>query len=313
MQNLYPLHFEPIYRDAIWGGGRIGKKFRRLSISSHTAESWEISDRMQAESRVSEGSLKGKTLHELIEQFGEDLLGHGRKDLRFPLLIKIIDAGEALSVQVHPSEEIAALCHGEPKNEMWYMLEGGPVYAGFKKTVRPDEWSKAVQSNQVVDLLQKFSAKPGDAVFIPGGRVHAIGKGCMMLEVQQNSDTTYRIYDWNRVGLDGKRRPLHLEAAMKCVKWDDDNDPIRASQIIEESGDFKRWKILSTLFFTIEKWEISSQFRVNPDPKTFQIFFYLSGSQKGRTMLLPARSEPLNLSGPLSLVRIFMEEVTTTR
>lgn len=306
MQNLYPLQFEPIYKDAIWGGGRIGKKLHRSSVSPHCAESWEIADRMEGESRVSQGSLKGKTLHELIEQYSEHLLGRGRKERRFPLLIKIVDAGEALSVQVHPSDETAPICRGEPKSEMWYMLEGGTVYAGFKQAVNPEKWTQAVQSNRLIDLLRECSTKPGDALFIPGGRIHAIGAGCMMLEVQQNSDTTYRIYDWNRVGLDGKRRSLHLEQAVKCIKWDDDNDPIASAQIIEESSDCKRWNVLSTLFFTVEKWEISSQFRVNADPKTFQIFFYLSGSQKGMTTLLPARSEPLNLQGPLALLRIYI-------
>lgn len=304
-QKLYPLQFEPIYKDAIWGGGRIAEKFHRASVPPRCAESWEISDRAEGESRVLNGRLRGKTLRELIEAFGEDLLGRKRGDRRFPLLIKIIDAREALSLQVHPSEETALICHGEPKSEMWYVLEGGPVFAGFKKTVRSAEWAKAVQSNRLIDLIQQFQTKSGDAVFIPGGRIHAIGAGCMMLEVQQNSDTTYRIYDWNRIGADGKPRALHLEQAMKCIKWDDDNDPIATAELIEESEDFKRWKILSTLHFTIEKLEISGLFQVNADPNTFQIFFELSGPQKGRTMLLPAHSEPLVLQGPLFVLKIF--------
>jgi mannose-6-phosphate isomerase len=302
--KLYPLHFDPIYKDAIWGGGRIAKKFHRKAVPLRCAESWEISDRIEGESRVSNGPLKGKTLHELLVQFGEHLLGHGRKDQRFPVLIKIIDAREALSVQVHPSEETAPICRGEPKSEMWYVLEGGPLYAGFKKAVSQEQWTQAFQSNRLIDLIRECSTKPGDAVFIPGGRIHAIGAGCMMLEVQQNSDTTYRIYDWNRMGMYGKPRALHLEQAMKCIKWDDDNDPISSPELIEESSDFKCWKIVSTLFFTIEKWEISGQFRVNADPKTFQIFFYLSGPQKGMCILLPANSEPLDLQGPLILLRI---------
>ncbi len=304
-QNLYPLQFEPIYKDAIWGGGRIAQKFHRSSLTSRCAESWEISDRKEGESRVLNGRLKGKTLHELIEEFGDDFLGRERKDQRFPLLIKIIDAREALSLQVHPSEETALACHGEPKSEMWYVLEGGPVYAGFKKPVSHAQWARAVQSNRLIDLIQRFQTRPGDAVFIPGGRIHAIGEGCMMLEVQQNSDTTYRVYDWNRIGVDGKPRELHLEQAVKCIKWDDDNNPISNPEFIEDSVDCKRWKILSTLHFTIEKWEISGLFRVNADPRTFQIFFDLSGKHKGRCTLLPAQSEPLDLQGPGSLLKIY--------
>ncbi len=308
MYKLYPMHFEPIYKDAIWGGGRIAKKFHRSSVPPRCAESWEISDRIEGQSSVINGPLKGKTLHELIEQFGEHLLGHGRKDQRFPLLIKIIDAREALSLQVHPSEETAAICRGEPKTEMWYVLEGGPVYAGFKKPVSREDWAHAVDSNRLIDLIQEFQTKPGDVVFIPGGRIHAIGAGCMMLEVQQNSDTTYRVYDWNRMGVDSKPRALHLEQAKKCIKLDDDNDPITLPQLIEEDGDFKRWTILSTLFFSIEKWEVSGLYRVNADPKSFQVFFYLSGPQKGLSTLLPANSDPLDLQGPLSLLRIFVKD-----
>jgi mannose-6-phosphate isomerase len=302
--KLQPLQFEPIYKDAIWGGGRIAKMFHRSSVPPCCAESWEISDRIEGESRVMDGPFKGQTIHELIEQFGENLLGLGRKEKRFPLLIKIIDARESLSLQVHPSEETASICHGEPKSEMWYVLEGGPVYAGFKKPVTPKQWVWAVQSNQMIDLTQEYQTKMGDAVFIPGGRIHAIGAGCMMLEVQQNSDTTYRVYDWNRIGVDGKPRALHLEQAMKCIKWDDDNNPIAECQLIEAGNDFKRWNILSTLFFTIEKWEISSLYRVNADSKTFQIFFYLSGFQKGQCVLLPANSSHLDLLGPVTVLKI---------
>jgi len=303
---LYPLQFEPIYHDAIWGGGRIAKKFHRGGIPARCAESWEICDRTDAQSCVRDGRLKGKSLNELIDQFGAKFLGQGRTEKRFPLLIKIIDAREALSLQVHPSEETAQACHGEPKTEMWYVLEDGPVYAGFKKPISSKDWSSAVRSGHTIDLVQEYQSKAGDAIFIPGGRIHAIGAGCMMLEVQQNSDTTYRIFDWNRVGVDGKPRKLHLDEAQKCIKWDDDNDPRASARLIEENSSCRRWMILSTLFFTVERWKVFGQFQVNADPKTFQIFFYLSGPDAGKCILLPAVSEPLILEGPLSVIRIYI-------
>ena len=307
MKKLHPLVFEPIFQDYIWGGGRIATKFHRPSSPKRCAESWEIADRDEGMSRVKEGPLKGRSLHELVEEFGDRLLGSGRSDARFPLLIKIIDAKEPLSIQVHPSVESAPICKGEPKTEMWYVLEGGPVFASFKESVDSERFQRAIHENRVADLIQKIETKPGDAIFIPGGRIHAIGEGCMMLEVQQNSNTTYRVYDWNRVGLDGKARPLHLKEAILCIKWDDDNDPRATSRLIHDDGSFRRWAIVSSLFFTIEKWDISEPFHINADPKTFQIFFHLTGKHKGTTVLLPADSEPLDLQGPAEMLRITID------
>jgi mannose-6-phosphate isomerase len=304
MKKLPPFVFEPVYQDYIWGGSRIAKKFHRTKIPARCAESWEIADRPEGMSRINEGPMQGRTLHELVEEFGENLLGRGRSDKAFPLLVKIIDAKEPLSIQVHPSEETAKICKGEPKTEMWYVLHEGPVYAAFKKPVRPEEFSRAIRENTVADLIQKIQVKPGDAVFIPGGRVHAIGAGCMMLEVQQNSNTTYRVYDWNRVGSDGQSRPLHIEQAQQCIKWDDDNDPLVAPELIADDGFSRRWRVLSSLFFTIERWEIVTPYRVDADPKTFQIFFHLLGAEKGKTVLLPAHGESCELPAGSTVLRI---------
>lgn len=303
MSKLYPLQFEPIFKDAIWGGHRIAEQYRK-DAPARCGESWEISDRTEGMSIISNGPLKGKSLHQLVEEFGEKLLGLGRKESRFPLLIKLIDARQDLSIQVHPSEETAALCHGEPKTEMWYVLEEGPIYAGFKNPTNRETFSQAIQSNRVVDLIQHFQVESGDVVFIPGGRVHAIGAGCMMLEVQQNSDTTYRVYDWNRIGADGKKRQLHINEALQCIKWDDDNNPIIPSELLEESGNVQRRRLISTLFFSMEKISISDSFHVNADPTSFQIFFYLTGKQKGTFVLLPAVSNSMDLKGPADLLRI---------
>ena len=306
-KKLDPFLFEPIYKDAIWGGERIAGMFHRTAVPLRCAESWEISDRPEKMSRVAEGPFKGKTLHELVEQFGEDLLGRGRKDSRFPLLIKIIDAREALSVQVHPSIDTAAPGLGEPKTEMWYVVEGGPVYAGFKEPIDENRFRRAIKDHCVIDLIQKHQTKPGDAVYIPGGRVHAIGAGCVIIEVQQNSDTTFRIYDWNRLGAGGKPRSLHIEQAMQCIKFDDDNDPSVSAEILEDSETLKRWRVLSTLFFSIERLEFTDRYRVNPDSKTFQIFFHLKGPNLGMCSLIAASSHPIDWTGPATMLRITIE------
>jgi mannose-6-phosphate isomerase len=283
---LYPLQFEPIDRKAIWG-----------------AESWKISDRADAQSRVRNGRLMGKSLHDLVEEYGPNLSGQKGSEKSFPLLIKTIDARDALSLQVHPSEETAEAAGGEPKTEMWVVLQGGPVYAGFKKKVSPDEWSSAVRSNRTIDLTQKYQTKAGDAIFIPGGRIHAIGAGCKMLEVQQNSDTTYRIYDWNRRDAKGNPRKLQLPEAQKCINWNDDDDPRLTLRLIEKNSSYQRFRILSSPFFTVERWEIHRPMQINAERGTFQIFFYLDGPEAGECTLLPAVSTPLPLKGPSSLIR----------
>ena len=262
---LYPFVFEPVYRDYVWGGQRLRQKYGRTI--SRAAESWEICCRKEGMSVVSNGRLKGKTLQELVDLFGEELLGKGRFFKQFPLLIKVIDAKESLSVQVHPNEESPL---GEPKSECWILLEEGPLYIGLKRPISPEEFFHSPQ-----DFLQKIDAKIGDAFFIPGGEVHAIGAGCMVFEVQQNSDTTFRIYDWGRI-----HRTLHLEEARQCIQWQDFPKKVFSNQLISDSR------------FTVERLTFSRGDLIEADPKTFQIFFSL---QEGKTWLVAAESLPLTI------------------
>ncbi len=302
MNRLKPLKFTPLYQDYLWGGRRIAEQFKRKDTPFPCAESWEISDRPEGMSRVAEGPLAGTTLNEIVQMYGERLLGAGRKDRRFPLLIKIIDAEKPLSVQVHPSEESSRVHGGEPKTEMWYLLEKGPVYACFKRPLKQDELTTAIKNTSVEDLLQKIDVNAGEAVFIPGGRIHAIGEGCMMLEVQQNSNSTFRVYDWGRKGADGLARPLHIEEALQCLKFDDVGDPRAEPLMLEESDTLTRWQVLSTLFFSIEKMEIRAPHTQECDPSTFQIFFNI---ERGESTLLPADSESLEL--PVgTFIRIYL-------
>jgi len=303
------MTFEPVYHQHIWGGERIKKAFDRPRAPMRSSESWEVADREEGMSLVANGPFKGRALGEIVQQYGEALLGQGCNNDRFPLLIKIIDASEPLSIQVHPSEESAPAVQGEPKTEMWYLLEGGPVYASFKKPVTPEAFARAVKDKSVADLLQKVDAKPGDAIFIPGGRMHAIGPGCLIFEVQQNSNTTYRVYDWDRVDSQGKRRPLHLEQALQCTQWNDDQDPSVLPILLVDDGISKQWRVLSTPFFTVERLEITDHYRISPNPKTYQIIFHLSGKRKGECCLLPAVSEPLDLEGPAHVLRIFSRSI----
>lgn len=219
-----PIRFVPVYQDYIWGGDRIRAVFGRPGTGAVCAESWEISGRDEGMSVVDGGPHAGRTLRDLAEAYGVALLGRSVKGARFPLLIKIIDARDRLSLQVHPDDASAARVGGEAKTEMWYALPGAPeafVYAGLEPGTDAASFRGALEAGRIESLLRRQPIRAGQAVFIPGGRVHAIGEGCLLLEVQQNSNTTYRVYDWGRVDHGGKPRPTHLRQALDVIRWED--------------------------------------------------------------------------------------------
>jgi len=225
---LYPLTFETIFKDKIWGGQKIktilGKDFSPLP---NCGETWEVSDVDGNLSVVREGGLQGKSLHELVEQYKGELVGdhvYEKYGNRFPLLVKFIDANDDLSIQVHPDDKLAAeRKSGFGKTEMWYIMqadEGAKLNSGFNREVTKDEYVKAVADNTIQDLLNIETAQPGDVFFLPAGRVHYIGKGLLLAEIQQTSDTTYRIYDFDRVdATTGQKRELHTELAVDAINY----------------------------------------------------------------------------------------------
>jgi mannose-6-phosphate isomerase len=219
-----PLTFNPVYKDYIWGGDRLSRQFHRDGTPTPCAESWEISAHPDGASIVAQGKYAGRSLPDLASEFGVALMGTKTPDpTRFPLLFKLIDARDKLSVQVHPNNANAALTHGEPKTEMWCVLDrvqGSSLYAGLCEGTTPELLRAALADGTADKCLTEMKVNPGDAIFIPGGLVHAIGDGCLIYEVQQNSNTTYRLYDWNRVGADGTPRPLHIEESFKTIEWD---------------------------------------------------------------------------------------------
>ena len=229
---------------------------------------------------VTKGPLAGKTLKELIKSMGKDLLGSRAPEGEFPLLIKLIDSKQSLSVQVHPSDETAARFGGEAKTEMWYALDaddGAQVYAGLKRGTDAKAFKKAMEEDTLKDILGVVPISKGEAVFIPGGRVHAIDAGCLLLEVQQNSNTTYRIYDWGRVGSDGKPRDLHVEQALKVIEWNDQDDPKVIPKPIESADGNEWYEILVTSYFRLERVVLTRDGSQAGDPGTFQILFVSEG------------------------------------
>jgi len=225
MQTIF--RFKPIYKERPWGGRNIAHVayHHQLPEGKVIGESWEISDREGDESLICEGEFTGKSIRWLLNQHGTKIMGKTwEQNRRFPLLIKLLDARERLSLQVHPPVSMAETLDGEPKTEMWYLLETeshGAIMAGLKKGVKRQEFEKALKTNSLEPLIHRVQVQKGDAVFIPSGRIHAIDGGCLILEIQQNSDTTYRVYDWGRVGLDGKPREMHVEKSLKSIDFND--------------------------------------------------------------------------------------------
>ncbi|MFA7257320.1 MAG: type I phosphomannose isomerase catalytic subunit [Kiritimatiellales bacterium] len=289
MTELYPLQFKPVYKDYIWGGSRIPKLFNRNEPDGIYAESWEISTHPDGTTPIANGPLAGKTLLDLLPEHKTALLGTNVKGDDFPLLIKLIDARDTLSVQVHPNEANAAAVNGDPKTEMWYFLEGGgsaQIYCGLKPGIGKETFLQAMENKTFADILQSIPAEKGEAVFVPGGRVHAIGAGCLILEIQQNSNTTYRIYDWDRVGADGKSRELHIDKALKVIDWENNGDP--------------RCKISGTTvqnceYFRLDRFELGAEQNFPMVGNSFHALFIAEGSgtiswDSGEEKLSPGQS-----------------------
>ena len=221
---LYPLTFQPIFKERVWGNRKIETLYgKALPPDKPIGESWEISDRPDDVSVIANGPLAGKDLQFIMQHHQKELLGYEGPN-RFPLLIKILDAQEKLSLQVHPPASVAPSLKGEPKTEMWYITDATPdaeLFVGLKQGVTRDQFENKIHDNTVAESFNRIPVQAGDAMFLPSGRVHAIGAGLVIFEIQQNSDTTYRVFDWNRVGLDGKPRPLHIRESLASIDFTD--------------------------------------------------------------------------------------------
>jgi mannose-6-phosphate isomerase len=224
--KLYPLTFEPIFQERIWGGRNLETLYGKpLPPNQIIGESWEISDRPDAESVIANGPMRGKSLRWLMEECPQALLGlRDPMPDQFPLLVKIIDAQQTLSLQVHPPADVAAQLGGEPKTEMWYVTRAGPAaefFAGLKNGVTRATFEQKLAAQSVAECFHRIPVKPGDAMFLPSGRVHALGAETVIFEVQQNSDTTYRVFDFNRVDREGKARQLHVPQSLASINFKD--------------------------------------------------------------------------------------------
>lgn len=229
---MYPFKFKPILKSTLWGGERI-IPFKQLDCQQEqVGESWEISDVPGDESVVADGADAGKNLTQLMQEYKEKLVGkenYQRFQGKFPLLIKFIDAKQDLSIQVHPNDELAMKRHQSMgKTEMWYIIDntGGKahLYSGLKKKITPEEYAQMIEDNTICDALARYDVQPGDVFFLPAGRIHSIGAGCFLAEIQQTSNITYRIYDFNRRDKNGNLRELHTELSKDAIDYTVEND-----------------------------------------------------------------------------------------
>jgi mannose-6-phosphate isomerase len=267
-----PVVFEPIFKERIWGGRNLAASFgKKLPSNKRIGESWEVVDRPEAQSIVRQGALAGRSLHDLWVNFRAEVFGGAPDAPRFPLLIKLLDAQERLSLQVHPPPEIAESLGGEAKTEFWYVLAAEPnaeIFVGLRKSMTRDQFEKAINSGTVADCVHPIRTKSGAAMLLPSGRFHAIGAGNLLVEVQQNSDTTYRVFDWNRVDDQGERRQLQVDQALQCIAFND-----VTPEPITPSGEL----LVRDESFEVQKWSLDSQRAIAPLGQ-FAIVLCLTGA-----------------------------------
>ena len=305
---LYPFTFYPIFKERVWGGREIERLYgKKLPPGPPIGESWEISDRPGDASVIANGPLAGKNLRWLMENQRAELLGSAKpaNENRFPLLIKILDAREKLSLQVHPPAKKAAGLGGEPKTEMWFIADAAPgakLYAGLKRGITRAEFERRVQDGSVAQCFHHIPVRTGDAMFLPSGRVHAIGAGLVIFEIQQNSDTTYRVFDWNRVGLDGKPRELHIAQSLASINFED-FEPSLVEQKFSGTDKIKIRPLVRDPLFNVEAVEMKTGTSLDLKPCKLQIVATVHGKLEVRS-----GSNSVNLSaGQFCLVPACLE------
>ncbi|HIZ91075.1 MAG TPA: class I mannose-6-phosphate isomerase [Candidatus Bacteroides merdavium] len=323
---MYPLKFEPVLKQTLWGGDKI-IPFKHLNENlSNVGESWEVSAVEGSESVVANGADKGLTLPEMVRKYREELVGeanYARFGNQFPLLVKFIDARQKLSIQVHPDDELAKKRHNSfGKNEMWYVVsadEGATLISGFSRQITPKEYKERVHDGTFDEVLQTCAIQPGDVFYVPAGRVHGIGAGAFVVEVQQSSDVTYRIYDYNRKDKNGKLRDLHISQAMDAINFSDVQDDFRTEYetVINEPVE-----ILTTPYFSVSLYDMTEEITCDySELDSFVIFVCVEGSCRmiddaenevticaGETVLFPAVTQSVSIipEGKVKLLEAYV-------
>lgn len=319
-QNLYPLQFEPILKERIWGGEKLKTILNKPIVSKITGESWELSTVQGDVSVVANGVLKGKSLMDLIDETPDAILGtkvYERFGKQFPLLFKYLDAREDLSIQVHPNDKLAKERHNSfGKTEMWYVMQADAdarIIVGFKEDSSKEEYLKHLHDNTLVSILDDVKAKSGDVFFLETGTVHAIGAGLVVAEIQQTSDITYRLYDFDRVDAQGNKRELHVDLALDAINYNKVDTQKKYDSKVNTSN-----TVVDCPYFTTNFLPLENKLEVAKNGETFTVYMCIDGDfeieydgfkqayKKGDTVLVPAAINAFNLTGKASILEIYI-------
>lgn len=307
---MYPLKLKPAFKDYLWGGTRLKTDYHMQSDLDKVAEAWVFSCHKDGPSVVENGEFAGLTLEEAVEKMGRDCLGSKGKEFAFfPILIKLIDAKDDLSIQVHPSDEYALKVEGEyGKTEMWYVVDCDPgsyLYYGFAHEISKEEFARRIADNTLPEVLNKVEVKKGDCFFIESGTIHAIGRGLLIAEIQQNSNTTYRVSDYGRLGADGKPRALHVDKAKDVTTLQPPKTPGGAVPVVNGKA-----RLAACKYFTVDKLTVSGETSVTADDTSFVSLLCLNGSVSvggvelaaGDCVFLPAGFGEAALKGAAEII-----------
>jgi len=312
MSESNAVKLGPAFKDYLWGGTKLKTLYNKKSEFDIVAESWELSAHKDGQSIVMGGEYDGLTLNEYIEKAGKQILGTNAENFEyFPILIKFIDAQGSLSVQVHPDDEYALANEGEyGKTEMWYILdceEGATLYYGFTKDVTKQEYEEAIRNNTLTEILNAVPVHKGDVFFIEAGTVHAIGAGIIICEIQQNSNTTYRVYDYNRKDKDGNTRPLHIEKAVEVSN-------LKKSPELKPVSDDRDVVLAQCKYFTVRRLRVEESMEIDIDKSSFHSLIVAEGSgkvmlngektqmNKGDSIFVPAQNGKYTIEGQCEII-----------
>ena len=318
MKPFYPLTFEPIFKERIWGGTKLKDYLNKPISSEITGESWELSTVPESISVVNNGELKGKNLNELIDLYPKEILGKeafNQFGKQFPLLFKYLDAKTDLSIQLHPNDELAKARHNSfGKTEMWYVMqadENARLIVGFKENSSKEAYLQKLESNDILSLLNEIPVKKGDVFLLETGTIHAIGAGIVIAEIQQTSDITYRIYDWDRVDANGNKRELHTELAIDAINY-----KTTAAKKEYTATENKSTSIVDCPYFKTNIIPLNGEISINKNDDSFMVLMCTEGSfemhlndekymyQTGDTVLIPAVLTSFMLRGKTTLLEI---------
>ncbi|NMA83003.1 MAG: class I mannose-6-phosphate isomerase [Epulopiscium sp.] len=323
---LYPLFFSPIYKERVWGGTKLKDLYDRELPYEHTGESWDVACHPEAVSVICNGDFRGTTLLELFQTQPDELLGKTfAKAQKFPLLVKLLDAQEKLSVQVHPKDAYAKKYeNGElGKYEMWYIIDaplGATVVAGLKPDTTKEQFEMAVRQGTVESYLMHIPVTRGDVIYVPAGLVHALEENIVLAEIQQNSDTVYRVYDWNRLGLDGQPRELHVQKALDVIDFATNEQPIVKGLSIYKKDAIYTYYI-ATPYFAVEKIQLTGE--IEEDTKSLKFYLYTCVEGRGiikhneieynfcqgQSFMIPGSAGQYKIKGDATLLKSYIPHI----